>query len=302
MALRELLALNESIPQIQAAQAGDVYHAPRAVHHSDGTAALPAITFASDPDSGLFSVAAGHVNVSTDGVERIRITPTDFRLHKDFLLGWGSSGTVAPDLKLFRDAANTLAQRNSTNAQTFNLYNTFTDASNYERLGIKYDTNVITFASEAAGTGTAREFNFTGANFGVGLTNPSEKFHVDSLAATAMALFENNNALLFVNGASAPRTELVSRDASNSAFQALEIRAGSAGSGLTVALAGIGINQVSPDATSQLDVVSTTKGALLPRMTTTQRDAITTPATGLLIYNTTTLQLEDFNGTVWAAV
>lgn len=64
---------------------------------------------------------------------------------------------------LQQDGANhVLAQRNGTNAQTFNLYNTFTDASNFERVGIKYDTDVITFASEAAGTGTARDFQFTG--------------------------------------------------------------------------------------------------------------------------------------------
>ena len=38
------------------------------------------------------------------------------------------------DVILARDAANALALRNSTAAQQFNLYNTYTDASNYERL------------------------------------------------------------------------------------------------------------------------------------------------------------------------
>src|SRR5882672_10454126 len=45
------------------------------------------------------------------------------------------NGTVAigaEDTYLTRDAANTLAQRNGVNAQTFRIYNTFTDASNYE--------------------------------------------------------------------------------------------------------------------------------------------------------------------------
>lgn len=49
-------------------------------------------------------------------------------------------------------------------------------------------------------------------------------------------------------------------------------------------------------------VASTTKGALLPRMTTTQRNAITSPATGLLVYDTTLLLLYQYNGTAWAAV
>ncbi|NRT14024.1 hypothetical protein HNP99_000349 [Flavobacterium sp. 28A] len=54
---------------------------------------------------------------------------------------------------------------------------------------------------------------------------------------------------------------------------------------LTVAQVGIGT--VTPDATAVLDVSSTTKGMLTPRMTTTQRNAITTPANGLMVYDTT---------------
>jgi hypothetical protein len=43
-----------------------------------------------------------------------------------------------------------------------------------------------------------------------------------------------------------------------------------------------------PDASAMLDISSTTSGFLLPRMTTAQQNAIGSPATGLLIYNTTT--------------
>ncbi|MBF4505390.1 hypothetical protein IRZ83_01850 [Flavobacterium sp. JLP] len=48
----------------------------------------------------------------------------------------------------------------------------------------------------------------------------------------------------------------------------------------------IGIGTVTPNASSVLDITSTTKGMLAPRMTTTQRTAITTPADGLLVYDT----------------
>ena len=53
---------------------------------------------------------------------------------------------------------------------------------------------------------------------------------------------------------------------------------------------------------SLVQVDSTTQGVLLPRMTTTQRDAISSPATGLEIYNTTTNRKEVYNGTIWRAV
>lgn len=52
------------------------------------------------------------------------------------------------------------------------------------------------------------------------------------------------------------------------------------------------------NASAILDVTSTTKGFLPPRMTTTQRDAIT-PVAGLVIYNTTTNKHQGYNGTIW---
>jgi hypothetical protein len=50
----------------------------------------------------------------------------------------------------------TLAQRNGTNAQSFRFYNTFTDASNYERLNIRWNSNVAEIGNDAAGTGVTR--------------------------------------------------------------------------------------------------------------------------------------------------
>lgn len=56
------------------------------------------------------------------------------------------------------------------------------------------------------------------------------------------------------------------------------------------------------EASSLFEVKSTVKGALLPRMTTTQRNAISSPATGLEIYNTTTGRKEVYNGSYWQGV
>jgi hypothetical protein len=55
---------------------------------------------------------------------------------------------------------------------------------------------------------------------------------------------------------------------------------------------GIGVSSVNAAAILQAD--STTKGFLPPRMTTTQRDAISSPPAGLVIYNTTTSTLQVF--------
>jgi uncharacterized protein (TIGR02145 family) len=64
----------------------------------------------------------------------------------------------------------------------------------------------------------------------------------------------------------------------------------------------VGIGTTTPAASAQLDVSSTTKGFLPPRMTTTERNAITTPATGLVIFNTTTNSLEIRNSAAWVSL
>jgi len=52
---------------------------------------------------------------------------------------------------------NLIEQRNSTSAQSFQFYNTYTDASNYERAFMRWSTNVLQIGTEAAGTGTLRQ-------------------------------------------------------------------------------------------------------------------------------------------------
>lgn len=64
---------------------------------------------------------------------------------------------ISSDAILERDAANTLALRNSTNAQAFNIYGTYTDASNFERLGLTYNGTRYEIDTQSAGTGSARD-------------------------------------------------------------------------------------------------------------------------------------------------
>jgi uncharacterized protein (TIGR02145 family) len=61
----------------------------------------------------------------------------------------------------------------------------------------------------------------------------------------------------------------------------------------------LGVGTTSPHASALTDLTSTTQGFLPPRMTTTQRNAISSPAVGLTIYNTTENCLQWWNGTTW---
>jgi hypothetical protein len=68
-------------------------------------------------------------------------------------------GSIAP---LVLTDANTVEQYNSTTAQRFNVYNTRTDASNYERLSVMWTGNQIQLVGEQAGTGSARAMQIAG--------------------------------------------------------------------------------------------------------------------------------------------
>jgi len=65
----------------------------------------------------------------------------------------------------------------------------------------------------------------------------------------------------------------------------------------------VGLGTTTPDASSALDIPSITKGLLIPRMTKTQRDEISSPATGLMIYQIdVTVGFYYYNGSSWAEV
>lgn len=53
---------------------------------------------------------------------------------------------------------------------------------------------------------------------------------------------------------------------------------------------------------AQVEIVSTTKGFLPPRMTTTQKNAISSPATGLQVFDTTMNATCEYTGTAWRVV
>jgi hypothetical protein len=74
-------------------------------------------------------------------------------------------GAAGSQALLQGDATDTLAQRRGVNPQALRIYNTFTDASNYERGVIDWNAsvNVLTIGAQKAGTGTLRPISLVGA-------------------------------------------------------------------------------------------------------------------------------------------
>lgn len=124
----------------------------------DGSATAPAVGPASNTTAGFYFPVAGEVLWTYNTLPRWGWRGTGIWLRADAAFAWSAStlNLTAADTFLYRDAANTLALRNSTNPQAFYLYNTFTDSSNYERARLGWSANIFEIKTENAGTGSFR--------------------------------------------------------------------------------------------------------------------------------------------------
>ena len=110
---------------------------------------------------GRLLVGAGSIYDAGSGQIRIGNTSTPFvqiglaTIRTQIPLGFTANvSSSLEDVILARDAANTLAQRNSTNAQESRLYGTYTSATAYQRLSVKSIKEAVTAASGASVTTT----------------------------------------------------------------------------------------------------------------------------------------------------
>jgi len=111
----------------------------------------------------------------------------------------GGVFSFSSDVNLNRDAADILAQRRGTTAQAFRVYNTFTDASNFERGAFQWSSNSLQIGTERGGTGTSRNIQFVVGNA-----------QVLNLSSTGNLLWNTDNTFdIGASGANRPRNVYV---------------------------------------------------------------------------------------------
>ena len=64
----------------------------------------------------------------------------------------------------------------------------------------------------------------------------------------------------------------------------------------------VGIGTSTPSASAILDAQSTTKGVRFPNMTTTQKNAVSSPAAGVVVFDTTLAKLCVYSGSAWQTI
>lgn len=136
-----------------------------------------------------------NISLMNSTTERMRFGGSGIELNSAHYLGWNSTGspTGSPDVIILRGGAGILEQRNGANAQTYNLYNTYTDASNYERGVFSWSvtTNVLTIGAMALGTGTRRSVTWEGETH-LFRAGGNDRFAITNGTVTATANVEPN--------------------------------------------------------------------------------------------------------------
>lgn len=188
-------------------------------------------------------------------------------------------------------------------------------------IGSTSPSGTLTLSSTSNGTkgklffGTNSVYDEVNDFWGIGKTSPTAKLHFkavglgygsggirfeqsadaqywDILPAWNSLFFGLNGAAMYTLNANNIDMGTVTR-ISRSAYYP---------SWFAVGGSGVGIGTSSPAASAKLDISSTTQGVLFPRLTTTQINAIASPATGLTVYCTTENTICFFNGTTWQKV
>jgi|694.fasta_scaffold154800_4 hypothetical protein len=162
---------------------------------------------------------------------------------------------------------------------------------------------------------TDATFATSSGNVGVGIALPTTKLHVSGTSTTAEIRVQSGSTVpalsFYADSANAATRNWAIAGSFNAfgdlAFQQSNVLGGNPITAGTTrmmfsASGNLGIGTTSPSASAILDAQSTTKGVRMPNMTTTQKDAIASPAAGLMVFDTTLAKLCVYSGAAWQTV
>jgi len=145
---------------------------------SDGSATSPTIAALNQPTKGFHHVVSTDWWCLGSGNRDIAFGGSSFGgfyVRKEVGIGWSTTTDAysgAAGAAFWQDANYIVAIRTGINASGFRVYNTYTDASNYQRASLDWTTNAgsFTISTAAAGTGTATAIYIT-AGLGLALSS-----------------------------------------------------------------------------------------------------------------------------------
>lgn len=165
--------------------------------------------------TNILLAADGHESIDAVGGDlrfgvangiRAFLDASQFRVTANTEISWNdavtANGGTGPDVRLWREAAGHLIQRDGSNAQQLSLANNYTDASNYESLTFRWSANDAFIETEDSGTGTARSLFIRGQGLYLGGSHGSNHWRVHTSGD-----FFPQNALVYDLGGTSNRVE-----------------------------------------------------------------------------------------------
>jgi len=279
-----------------------------------GAVATPSYTFTGDLNTGMWSPAADTLAFSKGGAEAMRIDSS----------GNVGIGTTTPGAKLDVNGpiviGNITARGDGSEGGQI-TFNNATNSAGPLTLDVDATGNgrLITTVNSAnlslgqlSGTGGIVQFYTANSermridasgNVGIGTSAPPQLLAVGSSTDQFGAGVSGAVATAYFGSPSSGSGGIrrLAYDRSTGDFNFIGGSVASPSTQMTITSTGsVGIGTSSPDASALLDVSSTTKGFLPPRMSTAQRDAIGgATQEGLIIYNVTTDKLQVFAAGAW---
>jgi len=167
--------------------------------------------------------------------------------------------------------------------------------------GTSDDLTIFGTASQRFYASSTEQMRLTSTGLGIGTSSPAAKLHVGGnqiLQNTGSGIA--NNSIRWQNSSGTFQAGIASyfntADTGNIEF----LNGGTTNMQLSSS-GNLGIGTTA-NASAILDAQSTTKGVRMPNMTTTQKNAISSPAAGLMVFDTTLSKLCVYTGAAWETI
>lgn len=264
--------------------------------------------------NGMYLPATNSVGISTNGTNAVYIDASQNV----------GIGTSSPSYKLdvvgTGDLANRVSTTGTSNAASIILQsgsgttsglfayarflNNDTNAQDW-RIGT-YGTNNLSIVNAKAGTVPVTVD--TSGNVGIGASTLTAKLTINgntiaygSAPYYALGATYNDTTAYLQYTASTKQLNIQCADGTTGGFTTFGT--GNGNERMRIDASGnVGIGTSAPSSSAILDAQSTTKGVRMPNMTTTQKNAISSPAAGLMVFDTTLAKLCVYSGSAWQTI
>ncbi|HLO43908.1 MAG TPA: hypothetical protein VK175_06210 [Leadbetterella sp.] len=164
------------------------------------------------------------------------------------------------------------------------------------------NTGGLIFRTANGGTLTERMRIDQNGNVGIGTASPGALLDINGASRFLALDVRSSNYLLFYNSDNSNFSGFRNSGATGANNDNIDFFV-AGGTRMRINNSGrLGIGTLTPDASALLHVSSTTQGVLITRGTTTQINAIASPANGLMVYNTTLNKLCVYENGAWKQV